>query len=173
MIKEPEVKKKLLCHLVKHANYLLSGALAKDVNKSLKEFALKIVPFLAMLSTETRWKSRTRRKKAAREACGLLVFGRLTMPTPRGRGPAGSDGCRALLSVRLLRNRFQNGVTPLDAVAGVKSRPSEEPPERARPTSATRASLREVSAGFYVLLIPKREAIHCLKGFLLHGCDIP
>lgn len=54
------------------------------------------------------------------------------------------------------------------------SRWSEELPERAHPTPATRAgALREVSAGFYVLLIPKREAIHCLKGFLLHGCDIP
>lgn len=53
LIKESAVKKAKICHLTKHANSLLSGALAKDVNKSLEEFALKIVPFLGTLSTET------------------------------------------------------------------------------------------------------------------------
>lgn len=32
---------------------------------------------------------------------------------------------------------------------------------------------RQQSAGFSALLIYKREAIHCLKGFLMHGCDFP
>lgn len=53
LIKEPEVKK-ITCHLTNHANYLLSGALAKDTNKSLKEFTSEIVSFPGTLGTETR-----------------------------------------------------------------------------------------------------------------------
>lgn len=91
-IKEPAVKKEI-CHLTKHVMYFLSGVLAKDVNKSLKEFALKIVPFLGMLNTETHRNSHTGGKKAVCQACGFLFFGLLTTTALRGRTTAGSDGC--------------------------------------------------------------------------------
>lgn len=139
LIKEPEVKK-ITCHLTNHANYLLSGALAKDTNKSLKEFTSEIVSFPGTLGTETRWNSPTRGKQSACKACGFLVLGWLTATTPRGVGRQAAMAAERSSPRRLRRCRIPDRASCRTlSVAGVSGSPS-----RYTPLWRTAGTLRSV-----------------------------
>lgn len=94
LIQESAVKNKIICHLTKHANHLLSEALPKALNKSLKECALQAPPFPGTLGAEAGSASASRRRKAAGRARGAPRPGSLTVTALTGRAAAGGDGSR-------------------------------------------------------------------------------